>query len=93
MMSGSIVAGSGESDRIVIDPLCRGHDQCLAAQVSIDCGDLYQTRQACGATIGCPAVHANAFWNSSMFDKGVFTRARAGECGSIVFNIRIISGF
>ena len=38
MMSGSIVIGSRESERVVVEPLCRGHDQGLVAQVSVDCG-------------------------------------------------------
>ena len=37
-------------------------------------GSFYHTRQAFSRTIGDPAGHANAFWNSGMFETTPFTR-------------------
>src|ERR1039457_2668846 len=44
----------------------------------------YQTRQALTLTIGCVALHENAFWNSGMFWTVPLTRKRPGECGSVM---------
>src|ERR1039457_2550537 len=45
---------------------------------------LYQTWHAFWLTIGCPALHENAFWNSGMFCTVPFTRKWPGECGSVI---------
>ena len=48
----------------------------------------HHTRQAFSATIGCPALQPNAFWNSGMFETTPLTRNLPGECGSIAARMR-----
>ena len=44
----------------------------------------YQTRQALALTIGCAALHENAFWNSGMFSTVPLTRKHPGACASVI---------
>src|ERR1051326_5586433 len=52
----------------------------------------HQTRQAFGLTIGAPALHENAFWNSGMFTTTPLMRYLPGECGSVMACWRRLSG-
>src|SRR5262249_6434589 len=45
-----------------------------------------------GFTMGCPALHANAFANSGIFTTTPFMRFFAGECGSVITPARMSSG-
>ena len=53
---------------------------------------LYQTRQGCACTIGCPTRHANAFPNSGMLDTTPLMRYSSGECGLVMAPSRLFSG-
>ncbi len=52
----------------------------------------HHTRHALGRTIGAFGLHANAFWNSGMFDSGPFTRYLLDECGLVAAFTRSASG-
>src|SRR5713226_4659611 len=52
----------------------------------------HHTRHAFCLTIGAFALHANAFWNSGMFDSGPLTRYLFDECGLVAAFSRSASG-
>src|SRR5579864_6129746 len=54
--------------------------------------EVHHTWQAFSATIGCPALHPHAFWNSGMFCTTPSTRYFPGECGSVNTRMRATSG-
>src|ERR1700722_9963147 len=53
---------------------------------------LYQTRQGCACTIGCPTRHAKAFPNSGMLDTTPLILYSSGECSLVMAFIRLFSG-
>lgn len=54
----------------------------------------YQITQRClaGRTMGVPAAHWKAFWNSGMFESGPITRYLPVGCGSPWIIVRWVSG-
>src|SRR5580765_2385988 len=50
----------------------------------------YQTWQALARTMGCPALHPQAFWNSGMFCTTPVVRKFPGECSLLVASRRAI---
>ena len=52
----------------------------------------HHTRQGLALTMGSPALHENAFWNSGMLETVPFMRHRPGLCGSVWASSREISG-
>src|ERR1035438_2816077 len=52
----------------------------------------YQTRQAWGLTIGCPALHEKALANSGMLLTTPLMRYSSGECGLVMALARLLSG-